>query len=107
MGAPYAVFEAPEAYRDWWSEMEACSRRAGDFARVEWQRVENEADGTFPCGSSRCAGAWQPPHRIYVARSYLLSEPIVKHEMVHDLIQSGNHFDGAFYACGVQDIAHP
>jgi hypothetical protein len=106
VGAPYLPFDAPALYREWWTQVEACANRTAAFDRVEWQRVTDGADGTFACGRARCSGAWAPPHTIYLAESHVWSEPLVKHEMVHDLIQSPNHFDQAFYSCGVHDIGH-
>jgi len=107
VGAPYFPFDAPALYREWWSQVESCARRTGAFDRVDWQQVADDPDGTFPCGRRRCSGAWKAPHTIYVAESHMWSQPLVKHEMVHDLIQSPNHLDQAFYSCGVHDIGHP
>lgn len=101
VGAPFAPFVPPTLYQGWWGEIEACSRRSGDFQRVDWLLVEAGADGTFPCGRRECAGAWGRPHAIYIAGSYVGAELLVKHEMIHDLVQSGSHLDSAFYDCRV------
>jgi hypothetical protein len=101
VGAPFAPFEPPTLYQAWWGEIEACSRRSGDFQRIDWLKVEAGADGTFPCGPRECAGAWERPHAIYIAGSYVGAEQLVKHEMIHDLVQSGSHLDPAFFDCRV------
>lgn len=101
VGAPFAPFEPPTLYQTWWDELETCSRRSGDFQRVEWHLVEAGPDRTFPCGPRECAGAWESPHAIYIAGGYMGAELLVKHEMIHDLVQSGSHLDRAFFDCRV------
>ena len=80
--------EAPAVYREWWAKTEACSGLSGDFERVEWQVVVGE---TFDCKSGQCVGHWQPSHHIYIAEPYLENEMVVRHEMLHDLLNGGGH----------------
>jgi hypothetical protein len=94
-----APFTPPAAYRAWWSAIAACAGISGDFDRVEWYEVP---DSTYPCPAydGRCAGWWQPPHDIYVAAAWLDNRQLVEHEMLHELLQRGDH-PPVFEACGV------
>lgn len=107
VGAPHIPFEAPEVYLAWWDEVEACSHRSGDFARVDWRLVDAGPDGTFLYGRRTAAGAWESPHSIFISDGHVWTEPLVKHEMLHDLLQSANHFDQAFFVCGLHDLDGP
>ena len=83
----------PAVYREWWAKTEACSGLSGDFDRVEWSMV---AGHSFPCASGTCAGHWEPGHRIYLAQDYTMSEMVVRHEMLHDLLDRAGHPDPPF-----------
>ena len=83
----------PPVYREWWSETEACSGLTGDFDRVNWLVVEGAG---FPCSSGTCAGHWEPNHSIYLAGSYTANEMVVRHEMLHDLLNRSGHPDPPF-----------
>jgi hypothetical protein len=83
----------PPVYRDWWAKTEACSGLRGDFDRVEWSVVPGSS---FPCSSGKCAGHWEPGHRIYLAESWTTNEMVVRHEMLHDLLNRGGHPDPPF-----------
>lgn len=83
----------PAVYRDWWAKTEACSGLSGDFDRVRWSVV---AGNSFPCGSGRCAGHWEPGHHIYISADWTENEMVVRHEMLHDLINRGTHPDPPF-----------
>lgn len=80
--------EAPAVYREWWDKTEACSGLSGDFDRVEWLVVPGYS---FPCSSGQCAGHWERGHQIYVADEWKLNEMVVRHEMLHDLLDGGGH----------------
>ena len=61
---------------------------------------------SFPCKSGRCAGHWEPGHRIYVAEDFAMNEMVVRHEMLHALLQRGSHPAGIFVeACHVASAA--
>jgi hypothetical protein len=94
-----APFTPPAAYRAWWSVIAVCAGISGDFDRVEWYQVP---DATYPCPAyaGRCAGWWRPPHDIYLAEVWLADRQLVEHEMLHDLLQRGDH-PPVFEACGV------
>src|SRR6266705_1773835 len=76
----------PAVYRVWWTEMERCAGLWGVFDRVE--RYEG-----------RCDGSWRAPHTIYMAQSRLYDRQLAEHEMLHDLLQRGDH-PPVFKACG-------
>lgn len=85
--------EPPAIYREWWARTEACSGLSGDFDRVEWLVVRGES---FECRSGQCVGHWQPSHHIYIAESWVENEMVVRHEMLHDLLNGGGHPDPPF-----------
>jgi len=87
--------EAPAIYREWWAKTEACSGLSGDFDRVEWLMVPGES---FDCKSGQCVGHWHPGHQIYIAEPYLENEMVVRHEMLHDLLNGGGHPNPPFGA---------
>jgi hypothetical protein len=83
-----APMEAPALYREWWAKTESCSGLRGDFDRIEWQIVPGYS---FECNSGQCAGHWQRGHQIYLAEEWKMNEMVVRHEMLHDLMNGGGH----------------
>ena len=83
-----APMTAPPEYREWFSATEACSGRTGNFDRIVWHVVEGES---FDCPSGRCVGRWNDNHHIYIASAYQRNELVVRHEMLHALLQTGAH----------------
>lgn len=94
--APYHEFVPPPEFRNWWIETETCSRRSGNFELISWFVFETNG---ISFEGHLANGMWAKPHRIWfvpiVLDTALTSEwirkHIVKHEMLHDLIQSGGH----------------
>ncbi len=80
--------EPPAVYREWWARTESCSGRSGEFERVEWLVVPGRS---FRCSSGECAGHWEPGHRIYIAEEWMYNEMVVRHEILHDLLDRGGH----------------
>jgi hypothetical protein len=80
--------EAPAIYREWWSRTESCSGLSGNFDRIEWLMVPGYS---FDCGSGQCAGHWRQGHQIYLADEWKMNEMVVRHEMLHDLMDGGGH----------------
>lgn len=86
-----SVFTPPAQYRVWWSEVEACSGRTGDFDAVTWLRVDPPAllqdqDGT------PVRGLWiAPGNRIAIHADYLERPLVPKHEMLHALLRVPGH----------------
>jgi hypothetical protein len=83
----------PTVYREWWAKTEACSGLRGDFDRVKWSVVPGHS---FPCASGRCAGHWEPRHEVFIAQQWLMNEMVVRHEMLHDLLDRAGHPDPPF-----------
>lgn len=83
----------PDVYQEWWAKTEACSGLRGDFDRVRWSVV---AGPSFPCASGKCAGHWEPGHLIYLADAWRTNEMVVRHEMLHDLLDRSGHPDPPF-----------
>jgi hypothetical protein len=51
---------------------------------------------SFPCKSGKCAGHWEPGHTIYLAEDWTTNEMVVRHEMLHDLLDRAGHPDPPF-----------
>lgn len=83
-----APLDVPEAYRHWWAQMEECAQRVAPFDRVRFWVVRGDE---FPCPKGPCAGHWRSPHDVYIAETWVHNETLVKHEMLHDLLGSGEH----------------
>jgi len=92
-------FTPPAVYQTWWSAIEACAGLWGEFDRIEWYEVPG-SDYPCPAYEGRCDGWWRPPHTIYLARQWRDEPRLVEHEMLHDLLQRGDH-PPVFQACGV------
>ena len=88
--------DPPAIYRVWWAEVESCAELEASFDRVDWfeaaDLINTEAETTH-------LGAWKPPHKIYVQTDHRLSEPVVKHEIVHELLQRKGHDTPLFRDC--------
>ena len=78
----------PAAYRTWWQQTEACSGKTGDFDAVQWFVVPGEV---FDCPDGSCVGRWEPGQRIYLASVYANHEMVVRHEMLHALLDHSGH----------------
>lgn len=83
----------PAVYREWWAKTEACSGLRGDFDRVKWSVVPGHS---FHCSSGRCAGHWEPDHEVFLAQEWVMNEMVVRHEMLHDLLDRAGHPDPPF-----------
>lgn len=83
----------PAVYREWWAKTEACSGLRGDFDRVKWSVVPGHS---FRCSSGRCAGHWEPDHEVFLAEEWVMNEMVVRHEMLHDLLDRSGHPDPPF-----------
>ncbi len=103
-------FDPPPEFRQWWTAVEQCSSRQGDFSRVLWYEIPvPRGSWGFTCPNSSyglvCIGEWHSPHTImlagpseYYPQGVKRDSSTVKHEMLHDLMQSGDH-GSEFAAC--------
>jgi hypothetical protein len=91
---------APARFAAWWKVTEACSGLTGDFASVGWYVVPSErvtvAGNQFDGYTWTDGGA-----RIVLARTMVTEGELVRHEMLHVLLQRGGH-PAAFFRerCG-------
>jgi len=79
-------------YATWWQSTEACSGLTGNFARVEWYQVPNVS--TFQSRAGTVVGLWENSagrNRITIAGDYLDNELVVRHEMLHALLDRAGH----------------
>jgi hypothetical protein len=101
-GLPHGArrFTAPEQYRAWWALTEACSGLHGSFRSIAWY-VTPHTD-TFRLEGETVNGAWYgDPNRIVLGDLELGDGSLVRHEMLHALLQSGTHPRDQFLAnCG-------
>lgn len=94
-----ATFSPPADFAAFWTANEICAGKSGPWTRIRWFRVPSLPDNL--------EGAWDLPHRVFLT-DYVLSdevsneyrEYVVRHEMLHDLLQTAAH-PPAFDACGL------
>lgn len=97
------ITQPPTEYAQWYAEVELCTGKTGSFNAVRWYRVP--ADRWWdPLYEQYAIGTWRKPHDIYLAEPHLMNEDLVKHEVVHDLLQGGLTYDPLFERCS--GIAH-
>ena len=83
-------FEPPQAYATWWQLTSACSGVSGDFSAIRWFVVPGAQ--TIPVRGREYHGAWyRDGNRIVLAEGAQQSGPLVRHEMLHALIDRGGH----------------
>jgi hypothetical protein len=83
---------APEQYRSWWSATEQCSGLSGDFSKLEFYQVPGVSTFASPVGT--VVGLWNQAgseNRITLAGYYLDNELVVRHEMLHALLERTGH----------------
>ena len=86
--------DPPAEYRSWWDTTRECvGQPAADFGRIRWWMAY---DGLKEL---KMKGLWVRRHDIYVRSDALATEIVVRHEMVHDLLQLGDHESGFFESC--------
>jgi hypothetical protein len=85
--------DPPPIYREWFAKTEACSGLTGNFDRLRWSVVEGHS---FPCSSGECAGHWRTSHHIFLAGDWVMDEMVVRHEMLHDILDRTGHPDPPF-----------
>ena len=91
------AFTPPQQYVQWWGATESCSELQGNMARVEWYVVPGAA--TFPTDQGEKVGIrirTGDRIRIVVAGQYQMLELVVRHEMLHALLDAPGHPDEYF-----------
>lgn len=84
-----------------WAILEQCSGIDGDFSKVQFFTATS-----ITYGDGYARGLWEPKgNRIYILATETANVPLVKHEMMHALLQANGHparfFNGV---CG--DLIH-
>lgn len=85
-------FAAPAEFRTWWTRTEECSARAGDMSHIEWYVVPGVH--TIETSDGPKVGVWSHSTagvRIVLAGDYANSELVVRHEMLHALLDQEGH----------------
>ncbi len=90
-----STWAPPATYETWWQRTQECSGRTGDFSAVKWFVVRGK---TFECPSGTCVARWEPGQRIYIASDYVNHELVVRHEMLHALLDRPGHPNPPFAA---------
>jgi hypothetical protein len=83
-------FEPPAAYAAVYELATHCAGGRSDFERIEWAWVQGE---NYPCPSvsGLCNAYWNTNHQIYIASGDLDDLRVIHHELLHDIINSGEH----------------
>jgi hypothetical protein len=89
------AFSPPPVYSTWWKMTEACSALTGSLAAVSWYQTAEVVHDTH--SGDVIAGYWVPgSNRIVLTAAVMMSGGIVRHEMLHALLQRGGHPRGQF-----------
>ena len=76
-------------YARWWTLVEECSARSADFRGVRWYVVPGVE--SMPTEIGNVQGMWLPGNRIVIAGQSVRHGPLVRHEMLHALLQTTGH----------------
>ena len=87
------AFNPPAAYLEWWARTVACSKlRGGSLQSIAWFVVPGAA--TFQTTAGARVARWSRGNdgtRIVVAGEYLSDEMVIRHEMLHALLDRPDH----------------
>ena len=80
-----------ELYQGWWAKTEACSGVTADMSQVTFYAVDSPT-GAISLGTEAAHGWWvREGNRVYLPANALGEEWLVRHEMLHALLQRGSH----------------
>lgn len=83
-------FTPPAVYASWWSMVEQCAGRAARFDAVRWFVMPGAH--SFDLGDLRVAGVWtRAGNAITVGEHARMNGQLVRHEMLHAILQMGSH----------------
>jgi hypothetical protein len=93
-------FEPPAVYQLWWQMTLECSGRRAPLSGVRWYVVPGAR--TVQVNGERYAAYWSSGgNAIVLAEEAMFDGPLVRHEMLHSLIDAGTHPRGEFLGrCG-------
>ena len=93
-------------YQEWWDKTMACSGQRGQMTDVSFYAVDAPAGAIELAGEMAHAWWVREGNRIYLPASALSEEWLVRHEMLHALLQRGSHPASVFVkACHVASAA--
>lgn len=83
---------APALYQQWWGKTEGCSQLAGQYHNVRWYVVPNAR--TFQSEFGETVALWRKMNGgniIILSGQYQNDEMVVRHEMLHALLEKDGH----------------
>ncbi len=83
------AFVPPAEYQAWWASTEGCSDIQGNIGRIKWYVVPGVS--TFPTEEGEKVGIRIKTGndvRIVIAGNYVEHEMVVRHEMLHALLNA-------------------
>ena len=86
------AFVPPAEYEAWWVSTEGCASIQGNLARIKWYVVPGVS--TFPTAEGEKVGIrikTGSDIRIVIAGNYVEHEMVVRHEMLHALLNRAGH----------------
>ena len=86
------AFVPPATYQAWWASTEGCSQIRGNLERIKWYVVPGVS--TFPTTEGEKVGIrilTGDDVRIVIAGNYVEHEMVVRHEMLHALLNRAGH----------------
>lgn len=89
-------FHVPLHAVDDWAADEACAHLTAPL-QIQWFVTPGPTMAS-PVGD--VVGLWVSRHQVYMVAEDTADEWVIRHEMLHDLTQSGDH-GAAFVACGL------
>lgn len=97
--AEAVAFAVPAQFRDWWARTEACAGRTGRLAGINWYIVPGATQ--FLNDGDQQVGRWSrsgTESRIVLAGDFASDELVVRHEMLHAILDRGDHPSQYFVA---------
>jgi hypothetical protein len=87
-------YRPPARYATFWKTLEGCARRKGDFSSITWFK----APVVFVDGVDYQAYWFRKWNRVVLRSDKVDDDVLIKHEMMHALVQTSDHplafFDG-------------
>ncbi len=83
---------APVIYQEWQERTEACSGLTGNFSAIQWYVVPGVE--TFSTDQGLKVGQWireGGQNKIVIAGNYQNHEMVVRHEILHSLLEREGH----------------
>ena len=84
-------FDPPERFQTLWAETEACSEKHRPFSAVTWYQVPDMWEITTYDGKQVAAFYDIRRDVIVIAGAYLTSDPLIKHESLHAILDRPGH----------------